>query len=290
MRVLITGSTGFTGQHFLQMQDYLGITVVPLKSNLLRFEDLVSEMSNLCFDTVIHLAAISSIQHFSAEELYAVNVVGTDNLLRALCEIPNKPAKVLVSSSAQVYGATGLEAIHEDIQPNPSNHYAISKTACEFLIRQYNEEFPIVIARPFNYTGLGQRGDFVIPKIIKHFKELSPSISLGNTDSKREFNDVRMICESYVNLLNYAPSASIFNICTSKTYSINDVIDILKTITGHKIEIIKSPEFLRLNDISRLCGSNLAYQALDKSTESDFFKKEYRLEETLRWMLKGNLI
>ena len=90
-------------------------------------------------------------------------MMGTINLLDALCALPICPSKVVLASSANVYGNCAVSPIKEDQPPAPVNHYAMSKLAMEHMARTFASRLPIVITRPFNYTGPGQRSNFLIP-------------------------------------------------------------------------------------------------------------------------------
>ena len=76
-------------------------------------------------------------------------------------------------SSATVYGNQKTSVLDESLAPSPNNYYGISKLAMEFMVRNYFEAFPVIITRPFNYTGIGQSKNFVVPKIVDHFKKKS---------------------------------------------------------------------------------------------------------------------
>src|SRR4051794_18523595 len=131
-------------------------------------------------DYLVHLAAISFVQHADAEAFYRVNVIGTLNLLQAISYARLWLRRVLVASSANVYGNATAGTISESQPPQPVNHYAVSKIAMEYLVRTWCDRLPIVLTRPFNYTGVGQEPHFLVPKIVSHFKRREPVIELGN--------------------------------------------------------------------------------------------------------------
>ena len=121
------------------------------------------------------------------------------NLLEALNLNSKELMHIFVISSASIYGNGYKLPIKEHFLPNPDSDYAVSKLASEFVAKLFMETLPITILRPFNYTGIGQDENFIIPKIIDHFKK-KPTIELGNIN-EREFNDVRNIVYLYCNLL-----------------------------------------------------------------------------------------
>jgi nucleoside-diphosphate-sugar epimerase len=112
--------------------------------------------------------------------VYDINFFGTLNILDALVELGQRPAKIVLASSANVYGNPPVEVIDESVCPMPVNHYAISKLAMEFMARTYFDRLNILITRPFNYTGVGQGDNFLIPKIVRHYQEGKTEIELGN--------------------------------------------------------------------------------------------------------------
>lgn len=288
MKLLVTGARGFTGQHFCSLATRSGYDVVELKSDLLDYAALQYEIRKLQPELVLHLAAVSFVGSLDQLSFYAGNVIGTTNLLEAISKLPNSPGKILLISSANIYGNCDILPIDENVLPNPINHYGASKFAMEQLARTYRDKLPIVIARPFNYTGPGQHVNFVIPKLVNHFINKNPSVSLGNIAVKREFNDVNMVCNSYLRLLDYGTIGEVYNICSGTVYSLQYVINTLTKLTGHLIEVSVDQNFVRTNEVSILKGDP---KKLNDLVSDNFDSIQHpSLETTLLSMLNAGAL
>jgi len=287
LKLLVTGADGFTGQHLCSRAAKAGYEVFKLKADLLDREALQNEVLLVQPDLVAHLAAISFVGSPNKVSFYAVNVIGTTNLLDTILELPQAPLKVLLASSANVYGNCDISPIDENITPNPINHYAVSKLAMEKMALTYSEKIPIVITRPFNYTGPGQDINFIIPKLVEHFLTKRPTVSLGNLNVEREFNDVNLVCESYLNLLTYGVPGETYNVCSGVAYSLQFVIDKLSSMTGHSIKVKVDPRFMRSNEVALLKGDPSKLDNLLKN--SSVVQKKSNFESTLSTMLNTGL-
>lgn len=283
MNILLTGARGFTGRYFLEAARDSGHTVAVLQADLTDVDALGREVLELKPDAVVHLAAISFVAHADQSALYAVNVVGTTNLLSALAALPKPPGKILLASSANVYGNCMVSPIAETQAVAPVNHYATSKLAMEQMARTYMDRLPIIITRPFNYTGPGQAPQFVIPKLVSHYARREPSVELGNLDVEREFNDVRLVCEAYLALLDHGVSGEIYNVCSGQPHTLQEVITTLAALSGHQLGTRVNPAFVRANEVRRLCGDGAKLKQLCDANGVTL--KQPDLREMLRWML-----
>lgn len=279
MKILLTGAAGFTGLFFQSAAKAAGHVVVPLKADLTDKAAIFAEVQCVEPDAVVHLAAISFVGHADDTAFYGVNVVGTMNLLSALAALPIKPSKVLLASSANVYGNCDASPVGEEQPAAPVNHYAMSKLAMEFMARTYLDRLPLVITRPFNYTGPGQAPNFLIPKLVSHFASRAPAIELGNLHVEREFNDVRMVCEAYLALLDKGVPGETYNVCSGRPYTLQHVIGLLSGLTGHTMDVQVNPAYVRANEVHRLCGSPEKLLACIGS------RSQYKLTQTLELML-----
>jgi nucleoside-diphosphate-sugar epimerase len=282
MRIFLTGADGFTGRHFQNKAHSLGHEVIALKADLTDAAAVFDEVQATLPNHVLHLAAISAVTHADEEAFYRVNLFGTQNLLKALCALPIVPSKVVLASSANVYGNALESPIAEDYCPKPVNHYAISKLAMELMSTSFSQQLPIVIGRPFNYTGIWHDNRFVVPKIVEHFQKRASLIELGNLDVLREYNDVRMVCQAYLDLLLLGQPGEAYNIASARAVSLRTIISALEGITQHAINVEVNPAFVRVNDIAILSGSPTKIEALLGPLNHP------SLEDTLSWMVNSS--
>lgn len=296
-RVLITGAGGFTGQHLIAALQARGMTTIALNHHasgsgidaeeivcdICQPQALVQALAEARPDYVIHLAAISFVAHQQLDAFYQVNLLGTAYLLDALAALPYTPKKIVIASSANVYGNPGIEPIDEDCCPSPINHYAISKLAMEHLVMSWFKRLPLIITRPFNYTGPGQDPRFLIPKLVAHYQRRSPVIELGNTDIRRDFLDIRNVVALYADLLASPVHSEIINLCSGVAVSLDEILAMLNAIAGYTIEVQVNPEFVRDNEIRILCGNPQKWQQLLGK------RPLYSMRETLQWMYQTGL-
>ncbi len=296
-KVLVTGCDGFAGHYVAAALGQAGHRVVGLTRGNARHSsnswlserhhvDLTdmsataSVIARIRPEQVIHLAAISFVGHNDVDEIYRNNVVGTRNLLNALAALDSFPGPALIVSSGNIYGADAEGQISEDAPALPANDYGVSKLACEHLARIYRPVVPSVVLRPFNYTGVGQSTQFVVPKIVEHARNSAPVIALGNTDVFRDFTDVRYFAEACRRLLD-CPSAigQTVNVCSGRAHSIGEVIDMVTEISGHRLRITTQPDLVRSNEVIQLRGDPARLLGLVGPIKCP------PLRETLRWML-----
>ncbi len=261
----------------------MGHEVFELKSDLTDFEGICAELEKKTFDYVVHLAAKSSVCSDQYDSYYNTNVVGTLNLLVVLVKLLAKPKKVLLVSTANVYGVTDQSPVSESQPPNPNSHYGVSKYSMELMSKLFIDDLPIVIARPFNYTGKGQSVQFLIPKIVESFVNKNPSISLGNIDVIREFNSVEIICYAYLDLLKFGVEGEVYNICSGVPHTIDGVIKKMSKITNHLIKVEVDNSLIRKNELNVLYGDNSKLKKL--ITDNGSYLRASSLEETLTKML-----
>lgn len=276
--VLITGLDGFTGQYLKSSLELNGFKVVGLQADLTDRVTVISEVLKLEPDYVVHLAGISFAASEDTTSIYSVNVSGTMNLLDGMSQLNHPPKKVILASSATVYGNVTDSVLSEYICPKPVSHYGCSKLAMEHMAQNYMDKFPIIITRPFNYTGIGHAEHFLIPKIVKAYQDKKTVIELGNLDVSREFNDVRDICKIYTNLLLKQNQPQTVNLCSGKTISLMTIIELMNSIAGFNVEVSVNTSFVRPNEIKDLSGDT---QRLEKLVQPKF---NYDIKDTLRWM------
>lgn len=262
MKILLTGANGFTGKHFTSLAQQKGHEVVALQADLTRSEAVKAEVAALQPTHVLHLAAISFVGHADIRAFYDVNLFGTVNLLNAMAALSVPPNAIILASSANIYGNCIASPISESQSPEPSNHYGISKLAMEHAARTYVDRLPIVITRPFNYTGPGHGLTFVVPKLIDHFSRRAPDIRLGDVGVEREFNDVLFVCQAYLQLLVHGETGLTYNVCSGRPHTLQHVIDTLTRITGHSMKVEVDPAFVRTNEVQSLCGNPARLQTL----------------------------
>ena len=297
-RILITGANGFTGCYVATEAKSAGWETVGFVHSLRSLNDhdplfdalhsvdlldskaLVSLINEIKPDYVVHLAAISFVAHGDVEAIYRTNVLGTRHLLEALAIASYKPEAVLLASSANVYGNSTGGILDETTPPNPANDYAVSKVAMEYVAQLYMDRLPIIIARPFNYTGIGQADNFLIPKIVSHFRRKAAFIELGNIDVARDFSDVRTVVTSYLRLLQ-TPQAiqQVVNVCSGRAYQLSEVIEMLALLSGHQLDIQFNPDFARSNEVKILQGDRAKLERLIGVIDDIPF------QNTLKWML-----
>lgn len=233
---------------------------------------------------VIHLAAISFVPHGDVAEIYRVNLIGSRNLLEALSQTCKSIKAVLIASSASVYGNATGGLLDESTVPAPCNDYAVSKLAMEYAAKLFMDRLPILISRPFNYTGVGHAEHFLLPKIVRHVQRGASVIELGNLDVARDFSDVRVVVQYYRRLIESIDSGNlrgeIFNICSGRAYTLEHILATIKEISDHCFDIKINPAFQRVNEVKVLIGNPNKLHAQVGSVN------DITLVDTLRWMLE----
>jgi nucleoside-diphosphate-sugar epimerase len=295
--LLITGLDGFTGRYLAKIAKWAGYRVVgtshyPPENQLYEYElhvcdlvdtEAVASLIHLIQpDAVAHLAAISYVAYGDVEAIYRTNIIGTRNLINSLIALDKTPEAVLLASSANIYGNSNDLILDEYTAPLPANDYAVSKLAMEYMAKMYVAKLPINIVRPFNYTGVGQSSNYLLPKIVSHIREKAPVVELGNMNITRDFSDVRMVVAYYLKLLkNPQPSGSIFNVCSGKAYSLFEVLNLAQSISGHKLKTRVNSDYLRSDEVNVLVGSKIKLDAAVGEVAT------IPLEDTLRWMIEA---
>jgi dTDP-glucose 4,6-dehydratase len=210
-------------------------------------------------DVVFHLAAVNSVPHslLYPKEVIENNVTGVLNLLAAARECA--VARVVIASSAGVYGPAAGLPIAENHGTIPTSPYAASKLAGEEITLGFYHSFalPAVILRPFNTFGPGQSSQAVLPGIILQALR-GKEVKLGRIDVVRDFNYVSNTVDGFAAAgLKKGIEGEIFNIASGTEHSLREAIDMVETILNSKLKIVIEDKDKRpkKNDAGRLCAS-----------------------------------
>lgn len=288
-RILLTGFSGFTGKYILQSATNFGVDIFCFSEdgtpnsksiNLLDYRSVLEKIKEIKPTSVIHLAAISHVQHEPASDFYSVNIGGTRNLLQALSELPSEGfINTVFASSANIYGNSKQVVLNETTPLKPVNDYGLSKKGMEELLYLWRKKIPISITRPFNYTGRGQTENFLIPKIVEAFKLKKQRLELGNLEVSRDFSDVRFIANAYLTLATQKSGFRILNLCSGNLVSIREIVSICTSLTGHRLEVVSNPNFQRRNEILKLEGDTT------QMVKYLGYRSAYSIKDTIGWML-----
>jgi UDP-glucose 4-epimerase len=321
-KVLVTGGAGYIGSHTVKQLGQAGYDVV-VYDNLSTgtaqavtygelvvgsLEDtnrLASVFAQHNFDAVLHFAASISVPESVADPLayYSNNTINTLNLLRQCQRFGVK--KLVFSSTAAVYGQPDATHITENTAPSPLNPYGSSKLMSERMIQDYSDagEMKHVILRYFNVAGadmgglLGQNN----PK-ASHLIKVTCDAALGRRDEVnifgtdfdthdgtgiRDYIHVEDLARAHVDALGYLAaggSSEIFNCGYGQGYSVREVIEMVKQISGQDFQVVEADR--RAGDPAAVVAvSNKIKQVL--GWQPQYNNLETIVSSSYRWEKKG---
>ena len=263
--LLVTGSSGFIGTHFLSRYGGSGFSDVNGTVDLTdkaRVEAAIMAMKPLA---VLHLAAQSSVASSFKNplETYGINFLGTLNLLEALSNAGFSGVFLFVSS-ADIYGSVEASSlpVAESLPARPRSPYAVSKVAAEALCYQWSQthSFRTIVVRPFNQIGPGQDVRFAVPHFAYQVSRIRrglqpPLISTGDIEVTRDFTDVRDSVRALKLLLDGGRNGEVYNICSGRERSLSSILNELLELAGVEAKVRMDPAGMRPGEQRRMVGS-----------------------------------
>jgi GDP-4-dehydro-6-deoxy-D-mannose reductase len=256
LRVLVTGITGFAGSHLAEhllsrgdevhglahegppfanlaaVQDRVRIHA----GDITRLEDLEGALAGSRADAVVHLAgmAVPTVAAKDPVAAVRVNVLGTATVLAAL--EGHRQVRLVLASSADVYGAPDRVPVNEEAPMRPGNVYAATKVAAEALAREAAARHgaPVVILRPANQNGPRQPAGLAASAFAKQIADAEaglaePVVRHGRLDAERDFLDVRDMARAYAAALDLAESGT-YNVGSGNAVAISEILDTLTAL------------------------------------------------------------
>jgi GDP-4-dehydro-6-deoxy-D-mannose reductase len=186
----------------------------------------------------------------------------------------------LTVSSGSLYNPNAALPLTEISEILPSSPYAVSKLGQEQIAQYYTiRGFDSIIARPFNHIGPGQSEGFLVPDIAKQIslieKGRSSKLSVGNLEARRDYTDVRDIARAYRLLIEKGKSNEIYNVCSGKSWSGQEILDKLVVYSKTSVEAMKDPSRMRPSDAPDIYGS------YEKTTRDTGWRPEINIDQTL---------
>ncbi|UQS13491.1 GDP-mannose 4,6-dehydratase [Pseudomonas sp. HS6] len=290
--LFVTGLSGFVGQHIqsrLQGEDAPWELLPAASAYDLTQPESLADLWPKLPDAVIHLAGQTFVPEAFRDpaRTFDINLLGTLNLLQAL-KARGFEGPFLYVSSGDVYGQVGESAlpITEQQPPCPRNPYAVSKLSAEFLCLQWglSEDWPVLVARPFNHIGTGQKDSFVIASAARQINRIkqglqAPQLEVGDIDVTRDFLDVDDVVSAYFALLEKGTPGQVYNICSGHEQSIRSLIEQMGDLAEVELQLVQDPARMRRADQRRVCGS---HQRLAQTTG---WTPQISIQQSLRAIL-----
>lgn len=227
-----------------------------LSVDLCDFGKLTSALDQCRPAAIVHLAGIAAPTHRNVGQTYSANVVGTANLFEALAAAQIEPRIIVVASSGQLYAPSCNETPLSESDPiAPKSHYAVSKRATEEIATINSRRFPVIITRPFNYTGPDQSADFLVPKVVQHYVAKLKEVRVGNLELFRDFSDISRVVEAYFRLVTQSIEPTTVNICSGRPVYLADIIKMMDEISGWHVEPVADPLLYRNQEPRFIVGS-----------------------------------
>lgn len=307
---MVTGADGFIGSHLVEMLAARGYQVTALSQyNSFNYwgwledvacRDQIKVISgdirdpHFCktitagMDIVFHLAALIAIPYsYVAPDSYVdVNVRGTLNICQAAKE--NGVARLIHTSTSEVYGSAQYVPIDEAHPLQPQSPYSASKIGADAMAMSFYNAFglPVTIARPFNTYGPRQSARAVIPTIISQIAAGKKEIKLGDVTPTRDFNYVADTCRGFIMLAECdATIGKTVNIGSNYEISVGDTLELIKRLMQSDVRFVTDEQRIRpeKSEVVRLWCDNSLIRSLTG------FEPEYSIEaglqRTIEWFL-----
>jgi dTDP-glucose 4,6-dehydratase len=241
-------------------------------------------------DSVLHLAALIAIpySYHSPDTYVDTNIKGTLNIVQAARDLGI--AKVIHTSTSEVYGTARFVPIAEDHPLQGQSPYSASKIGADQIAMSFYASFgtPVAILRPFNTYGPRQSARAVIPTIITQIANGKRQIKLGAVRPTRDFSYVADTVAGFMAALESDQGiGEVINIGSNFEISIGDTARNIAEVMGAEIEIITDAQRLRpeKSEVERLWAAN------DKARELLGWQPQYGglegfrrgLAETAAW-------
>ena len=286
-KFLITGFSGFVSKYFVDYlegnhieSEVLGIDL--FESNIKKekykyvkifFKQIdIFEKDNvekvICDfkpDYLLHLASFSSVA-FSWKnpvESFQNNTNIFLNIAEAIRQ-NNLSTRILSIGSSEEYGNLGQEYIplKEDYPTRPINPYAVARLSQEMISKVFVSGFNmnIIMTRSFNHIGPRQNKVFVISSFARQLCQIKLDggkgvIETGDVSIIRDFLDVRDVVDAYFKLLIYGEVGEVYNVCSGKGITLEDIIRKMANILEIEVEIRVNKKLIRPADNKIIIGS-----------------------------------
>ena len=264
MKVLVTGGAGFIGSHIVErfqgraevrVLDNLrsgfkrnldGLACEFIPGSILERDQVRQAMREV--DYVFHLAAMISVPESMAKpiECNELNATGTLVVLEEAARAGVK--KLVLSSSAAIYGNNPLTPKVETMLPEPKSPYAVTKLDGEFYCKIFAEEGRLQTACLRYFNVFGPRQDpksqyaAAVPIFIDRALKHQPLVIFGDGGQTRDFIFVKDIAAANAFFATESPATGVFNVAYGQRITINELAANIIRITGSKSEIQHAPE------------------------------------------------